>query len=551
MAVEERQVKVRPAPSSRDWRTPQVEQVGLQRYVQTVRERGRMIMLILLLTLGAAGAYLVTAEKLYKADADLLVTPVTGGEGTSLNGLGLISQSSDPTRDVETAARLVTTRDVAARVKDKLQLPGSASDLLGQVEATPIAQSNIVAITAEADSPELARDLANGFGQAVIADRTEGLHTQVDKSITRLRQRISAGDDPGGPNSLADQLSQLETLRAQDDPTLKLETVAEAPSSPSSPKPKLTMAAALVAGLVLGVGGAFALNALDPRLRREEQLRESYRLPILARIPKEKRARTSVREPRRGRLGLFRRKVRKALGPGELSPATVEAYRTLRAMLAAARIGRGQGRSVLITGASPSEGKTTTAINLASSLALAGHRVILIEADFRRPTVGAALGIRPAIGIGKVLLGSVKLEDALVPAKPFGQNLRLLLVDRGDDWLAELLSLPAAGALLEEAESLAEYVVIDSPPLTEVIDALPLAQQVDDLVLVVRLGSTRLPQLSRLSDLLAQNGIAPTGIAVVGVGSSEEEGYYLSSRRERLQEQPLDAERRPDFEPTT
>ena len=74
--------------------------------------------------------------------------------------------------------------------------------------------------------------------------------------------------------------------------------------------------------------------------------------------------------------------------------------------------------------------------------------------------------------------------------------------------------------------------MIDSPPLTEVIDALPIAQQVDDVVLVVRLGSSRLVQLERLGDLLAQHGIKPAGFAVVGAGTSERESYYLSSRRE-------------------
>jgi capsular exopolysaccharide synthesis family protein len=203
-------------------------------------------------------------------------------------------------------------------------------------------------------------------------------------------------------------------------------------------------------------------------------------------------------------------------------------------MLAAARRGRGsEGRSVLVTGPSPSEGKTTTAINLAASFALAGHRVILIEADFRRPTVGEALGVRPQVGIGKVLLGNVPVEEALVPVRPFGDNLRTLLVDRADDWLAEVLSLPAASALLDEAERLADYVVIDSPPLTEVIDALPLAQQVDDVVLVVRLGSSNISQLTRLGDLLEQHRITPSGFVVVGVGSSEESSYYISARRER------------------
>jgi Mrp family chromosome partitioning ATPase len=111
------------------------------------------------------------------------------------------------------------------------------------------------------------------------------------------------------------------------------------------------------------------------------------------------------------------------------------------------------------------------------------------------------------------------------------------MVDRADDWLAEVLSLPAARALLEEAERMADFVVIDSPPLTEVIDALPLAQQVDDVLLTVRLGSSNVSQLARLGDLLAQNGITPSGFVVVGVGSSEEETYYLAAKRERAEEE--------------
>ena len=509
-----------------DWRRSSASQQGLRSYFATIQERIWLIVAVMAVTLGVAIVYLATADKVYEAEALLLVTPI-GSE--DLPGLGLIQESSDPTRDVETAARLVTKRDVAQRVAEDLELSDDPDDLLNDISAAPIAQSNIVAVTAEADDPEQAAQLANGFATAVIEERTEQLHTQLDDLLERLAQGVeSAG---ASADELQLQIARLETLRAGPDPTLRLESAAAAPSSPSSPKPKLTLVAALIGGLVLGVGGAFALNALDPRLRREDQLRDLFQFPILARIPTEMRARTSVRGKRHFGVGPHRR-FRRALSPGELSPITLEAYRTLRAMLSARRKGDEPSKSVLVTGPSPSEGKTTSAINLASSFALAGNRVILIEADFRRPTVGAALNVKPRVGIGKVLLGEVELEEALVPAPNFGDELRLLLVDRTDEWLPEVLSLPAAGALIEQAERVADFVVIDSPPLTEVIDALPIAQQVDDVVLVVRLGSSRLVQLERLGDLLAQHGIKPAGFAVVGAGTSERESYYLSSRRE-------------------
>jgi capsular exopolysaccharide synthesis family protein len=533
MAQDERASAVEGAQVA--WRRPRLESSGLQRYLQVLRERFWLVLATPIVTTLAAILYLATATSVYEADADLLVTPVNSDDAT-LTGLPLLRESTDPTRDVETAARLVTTRDVSARVRADLRLKESADDLLDNIKAEPVAQSNIVAITARSDSPERAREIANGFADAVVAERSGELRRSIDQRLPSLRER-ARGSTETGPDSPATQMQQLLTLKQSGDPTLRVETRAETPDSQASPRPLVTLAAAIVAGMVLGVCGAFAMHALDPRLRREDQLRELYSLPVLARIPRERRARTTTLGRRRFLFGP-RRKRRRALAPGQLSPTTLEAFRTLRTMLAASRRGRGdrEGRSMLVTGPSPSEGKTTTAINLASSFALAGHRVILIEADFRRPTVGEAMNVRPRVGIGKVLLGNVPLEEALVPAKPFGDNLRLLLVDRADDWLAEVLSLPAAGALLDEAERLADYVVIDSPPLTEVIDALPLAQQVDDVVLVVRLGSSNISQLSRLGDLLDQHHIRPSGFVVVGVGSSEESSYYVSSRRERASE---------------
>jgi len=104
---------------SAEWLRPRVEQQGLQRYVNTIRERIKLILAITLLTTAAAVVYVVTAKKEYTAEADILVTPVSQSD-TALAGLPLIRQSSDPTRDVETAARLVVTRAVALRVKAQL-----------------------------------------------------------------------------------------------------------------------------------------------------------------------------------------------------------------------------------------------------------------------------------------------------------------------------------------------------------------------------------------------------------------------------------------------
>lgn len=488
----------------------------MERYVATLRERWWLVLLTVLLTLAAAIAYLATASKVYEAQADLLVTPVSGSD-TTLVSLGLLRDSSDPTRDVETAAQLVTNVDVAQRVRRQLRLDRSSRSLLQDVRADPVAQSNIVAVTAQGDSPRLAQQLANGFASAAVADRTDQLHRQLDQLIPQLRQRLRAPDAPTGEGreTLAGQLAQLETLRRGPDPTLRLETRADLRSSAVSPKPRLTILAALLGGLVLGVGAVFALQVLDPRLRREEQLRNLYGLPVLARIP---------RQGRRARSG--------ALTPQKLAPATIEAYRTLRATITADD--HPGPRVILVTSPSAGEGKTTTAINLASSLALAGQQVMLIEADLRRPAVGRALDVSPLHGTGDVLLGTADLGEAVVTTKAYGRYLQLVLarhIGGASAWVADRLFLPAAQRLIGQAKRMADYVIIDSPPITEVIDALPLAQRADDVVLVVRSGKTLLTRLGQLGELLARHGVEPTGFVIVGVPGIGTDGYYYAAER--------------------
>ena len=514
----------RRAPAA-DWLQPPVEELGLTRYIQTLRERAWIVIAAVVITTGIALVYVVTANKVYKAEADMLVTPISTSD-TSLVGLpGLIPSSSDPTRDVETASALITNTEVATRVKRALGSSESPRELLGKVEAAPVASSNIVAVTASEGSGTQARDLANAFATQAVANQAKKLHDAIDQRLPALEARLRQG--VGDPVAIRAALASLETLRTASDPSLSVETKADVPSSPSSPRPALSIAGGLLAGLVLGIGGAFASQALDQRLRREEQLRRLYRLPILARIPREPRSRTH-----------------RALGPLALSPATSEAYRTLRGTLAVSRRASGSGsHAILVTGSSPSEGKTTTAINLSSSLATAGHNVILIEADLRRPGIGPALDLQAKYGVASVLVESVALKDALVTTPTFGANLGILLADYEGGWISDLFALPAARELIADARRMADFVIIDSPPLTDVIDALPLVDYVDDVVLVAGIGKTHLRKLAQLGELLAEQVVKPAGFAVVGTPRPKRSDYHYYEGRQPRATPPPSSER--------
>ena len=149
----------RPSDPARapDWLAPQGPREGLGHYVEIVRDRRKLIVACVLIVTIVAGAYAKLASPSYKAESHLLVTPVNGE--TSLIGLGLITNSGNPTGDVSTAASLVTTSEVAALVAAKVGHT-TGRVVLGQVSAVPVAQSNVVAVTATASSAKRAQTVA-------------------------------------------------------------------------------------------------------------------------------------------------------------------------------------------------------------------------------------------------------------------------------------------------------------------------------------------------------------------------------------------------------
>jgi tyrosine-protein kinase len=487
----------RPSPSQ-VWRNPPAAAHGAVRYLDTVRERWALIVATTLVAALAALIYVAAAPTRYRAEADVLVTPVAGNE-SAYAGLGLITASNDPTQDVSTAARLISTSTVAAMTKERLKLAGSTESLLNDVSVEPIAQSSLVAVQAESGSADAAALVANAFAGEAVALATKQLHTAIAAQLPALeaQMRSLAPAARTGPGTLGARVATLQSLASAPNPTLRVANAATAPTAPASPKKKLALIAGVLGGLIVGLGAAFASQALDPRLRREQQLRELFRLPLLTHVPRI--------DVHRGEEPLL---------PSRLTPAATEAYRTLRATVAAS-VGE-EHRSALITSSSEGEGKSTTALNYAAALARANRRVLLIEGDLRRPRLASTLGVSPVVaGVGAVLVNRVSMADAVVTSD-LGENLGLLLVEPTAVSLADRLSLPTARRLVEEAETIADYVVIDSPPLTQVIDALPLAQQVDAVLIVARIGTSSLKRLAKLGEILEQGGVTPAGIIVVG-----------------------------------
>ncbi len=458
--------------------------------------------------LGGAVAYLSVAHKTYQAQANLLVTPVAEDD-PNLLGLPLVRDTSDPTADVLTVSNLVTSPEVASLVSR--QLGGTPSALLSRVTATPVSQSQIIAVQATGSTPQQAANLANAFAQQTVRERTNVLHAQLARMIPPLKASIRqepAADRAG----LQTQLAIFQTLAVAPDPTLRVTSTAAPPTSPSSPKKTLSLAAGGFAGLVVGILTVLALQAVDPKLREEEQLRELYDLPLLARIPRQ----------RAGRVPLT---------PGELSPVATESFRTLRSAFSLKHRTGDRGHAVLITGDTAGAGKTTVALNLAAALAAAGKHVILVEADLRRPSIGQALRVTAPKGLASVLFGEIELVDALITTRWHGPQLELLLAGNDSASQVDRISPERARQLVQEARDICDFLIIDSPPLTDITDALPLAEEADDVLLVARIGTSQLRKLTDLGELLIRQRIRPAGVAIL-CPPDRERGYYYSYQAE-------------------
>jgi capsular polysaccharide biosynthesis protein len=218
------------------------------------------------------------------------VTPVPETE-TAVIGLGLLRGASDPTRDVTTASLLIDNAGVARLIRADLRLPDSPQALLQEISVSPVANSSIVSIAASTGSPLRSQQLANAFATEAVQERTAQLYQALDPAVANLRARIQAITAGGNAASnaitsqpLYQQLAALEALRSGPDPTLRVTTPALLPTSPSAPRTKLIVAGGLIAGLLIGIAGAFVLKAFDPRRAREGGLGMTG-LSILTRVP--------------------------------------------------------------------------------------------------------------------------------------------------------------------------------------------------------------------------------------------------------------------------
>jgi succinoglycan biosynthesis transport protein ExoP len=201
-----------------------------------------------------------------------------------------------------------------------------------------------------------------------------------------------------------------------------------------------------------------------------------------------------------------------------------ESYRALRTSLLLSNLGA-PPKVIMVTSALPQEGKTTTSINTAVVLAQKGVRVLLIDADLRRPSIHKTLGMGPRSGLSNVLTGSTTIDQAITRTSIL-PNLFILPAGTPPPNPAELLASSNMRDILTQLRDQYDHIVVDTPPSLSVTDAVVLSQRADAVVLVIRSGQTTKQSLRRARDLLAQVNAKVVGVLLNAVDLSSPDYYY-------------------------
>lgn len=424
--------------------------MDLQQYLQAVRTYWWALALPVVLAV-AFGVYAVSsAEPEYRASVTFFVAPSAESDAQAA-----VQGDEFAQRRVNSYLELLSSDRLATKVID-----ASGLDLTpGRVKAMMGGNSDIDTVLLTATVTHASRDVVSRVAEAVstqFVDLVDELENQGSGSASVHLDVVS------GPN------------------------VTELP-----PRRALAIGIPGMVGLVAGLALTWLLEIRDKTIRSEAQLRTVAATPVLGMIPLDRRLRDA---PRIRHL--------------PASSAGTESFRQLRTNLEFIDV-NSPVQILVVTSSVTDEGKTTTATNLASALVAADRKVLIVEADLRRPTLDEYFKVGQAVGLTDVLVGRGDIDAAL---QPVGFNgLMLLPSGQLPPNPSELVGSPAMVQLLESLRDRFDVVIINTPPLLPVTDAAVLSAHADGVLVVVRAGKTTRHQLS-----LAMRSLQAVGARVFG-----------------------------------
>ena len=348
--------------------------------------------------------------------------------------------------------------------------------------------------TALAEERSLERSLEDQKGAAMTLSRKNVSYTVLEREAQSNRQVYE---------SLLQRQKELQVLASSRGNNVRLVDEAEVPRAPFLPNMKRSLLMATLAGLALAMALVGGLTYLDDTVKTPEDVAQRLQVPFLGMVPKVAAGR--------------------ALLSGDVPHTFGEAFRSLRTALAFSN-GATSGRVIVVTSSQPLEGKTTTATNLAIALALGGEKVLLVDADLRRPNLHKTLGIDNPIGLSHLLTGQASPRDAVrMTSTP---SLWVMTAGQVPPNPSELLASDRMKKLLDPAHGWFDWVIVDTPPVLAVTDAVILAPLAAGVAFVIRSEMTPRRHVRRALETLMTGQPKLHGIVLNGVDLERNKYYY-------------------------
>ncbi len=310
-------------------------------------------------------------------------------------------------------------------------------------------------------------------------------------------------------NTLLDRLQEARIAEASKTSDAKIIDYALPPKKPISPKPKRDVPFLTFLGFLIGVFMAFVLEYLDNTVKTGKDVEKILNLPVLGIVPWMEGTDPDMQP---------------VVVHFDPKSPVAEAYRTLRSNIRFASLGQPL-HTLVVTSSVAKEGKTSTATNLAITVAQSGQKVLLVDADLRNPRLNRVFRIKREPGLSDVLIGRVPLEEAIyeVPDIP---HLYLLPCGPIPPNPAELLSSQALQNLIETLKQQYDLIIFDSAPLLPVSDSVELGKFTDGMLLVVRAGMTERDFLEEVKRILENTRLRVLGVVLNAVDLVRHYGYY-------------------------
>jgi capsular exopolysaccharide synthesis family protein len=511
----------------------QEQPLDLRAYLAVLRRRKASIVAVAALTLVFAIGFSLRQTPMYASTAKVWVKPIVSTQ--------TLLQGAAPTLlSLDTEKELVESEAVADLAAHRAGTRTTGFEMLRHLSVAVPTNSQVLEISYTSPDPLLAQKGAQAFATAYLKFKTdealstaktvqESLQSQIGRLQNDLSQaRYDLDHSPDGSTEHFEAENRLSSVNTQigllENQMLSLNSLsidpgaivaaADLPDSPSSPNHPLNAGLGLFLGLALGIGLAFVRERLDDRIRSRQDLEEHIGAPVLVAIP-----RFELPAPHRSnRRGLIT--IRDASHPA------AEAYRTLRTSLQF-HAAQTKGRTFMVVSATPSEGKTTTAANLAVVLAQAGKETVLLSADMRNPVLNELFQSdwRPeqCAGLSNILTGEVAPQDTL--QRTDVDNLWIIGSGPVPMTPAELASSDRMADLIEALRASVDFTIIDSAPALAVTDALAMAPYVDGVLYVADASKTERGAVMQARTMLEHVG-APVFGAVLNRFDPGKAGRY-------------------------